>query len=148
VIADLVGDNVGDCAARGADLFESIAAEVIAAMILGGAMAKQASRRPGLQARSLGCAVGALRGLLVAAKPSGCTTQIQSFPAPARGPEGAWPLPLDGAMPTRTPSSHPAANHTALQTHHPAANPCRDPGPPSLPCRPSCPAPRASFYSP
>lgn len=41
VIADLVGDNVGDCAARGADLFESIAAEVIAAMILGGAMAKQ-----------------------------------------------------------------------------------------------------------
>ena len=44
VIADLVGDNVGDCAARGADLFESIAAEVIAAMILGGAMAKQVGR--------------------------------------------------------------------------------------------------------
>merc|ERR1712164_88429 len=41
VIADLVGDNVGDCAARGADLFESIAAEIIAAMILGGTMAKQ-----------------------------------------------------------------------------------------------------------
>ncbi|VAI61805.1 unnamed protein product [Triticum turgidum subsp. durum] len=34
VIADLVGDNVGDCAARGADLFESIAAEIISAMIL------------------------------------------------------------------------------------------------------------------
>ena len=43
VIADLVGDNVGDCAARGADLFESIAAEVISAMILGGTMAKQAN---------------------------------------------------------------------------------------------------------
>ena len=42
VIADLVGDNVGDCAARGADLFESIAAEIIAAMILGGALAKKA----------------------------------------------------------------------------------------------------------
>ncbi|CAM6011944.1 unnamed protein product [Sphagnum balticum] len=41
VIADLVGDNVGDCAARGADLFESIAAEVISAMILGGTMAKR-----------------------------------------------------------------------------------------------------------
>ncbi|CAN1299024.1 Pyrophosphate-energized membrane proton pump 3 [Linum perenne] len=40
VIADLVGDNVGDCAARGADLFESIAAEIISAMILGGTMAK------------------------------------------------------------------------------------------------------------
>ncbi|KAK6263866.1 hypothetical protein SCA6_019300 [Theobroma cacao] len=41
VIADLVGDNVGDCAARGADLFESIAAEIISAMILGGTMAKR-----------------------------------------------------------------------------------------------------------
>ncbi|HEX5725349.1 MAG TPA: sodium-translocating pyrophosphatase [Longimicrobiaceae bacterium] len=35
VIADLVGDNVGDCAGRGADLFESIAAENIGAMVLG-----------------------------------------------------------------------------------------------------------------
>ena len=35
VIADLVGDNVGDCAGRGADLFESTAAETIGAMILG-----------------------------------------------------------------------------------------------------------------
>ena len=43
VIADLVGDNVGDCAARGADLFESIAAEIISAMILGGTMAKQSN---------------------------------------------------------------------------------------------------------
>ncbi|CAN1299022.1 Pyrophosphate-energized membrane proton pump 3 [Linum perenne] len=43
VIADLVGDNVGDCAARGADLFESIAAEIISAMILGGTMAKNPS---------------------------------------------------------------------------------------------------------
>jgi H(+)-translocating pyrophosphatase len=34
-VADLVGDNVGDCAGRGSDLFESIAAEIIAAMILG-----------------------------------------------------------------------------------------------------------------
>ncbi|HKA33879.1 MAG TPA: sodium-translocating pyrophosphatase [Candidatus Binatia bacterium] len=33
--ADLVGDNVGDCAGRGADLFESTAAENIGAMILG-----------------------------------------------------------------------------------------------------------------
>lgn len=41
VIADLVGDNVGDCAARGADLFESIAAEIISAMILGGTMAER-----------------------------------------------------------------------------------------------------------
>ena len=35
VIADLVGDNVGDCAGRGADIFESSVAEIIGAMILG-----------------------------------------------------------------------------------------------------------------
>ncbi len=44
VIADLVGDNVGDCAGRGADLFESTAAENIGAMILGGSLAAAAAR--------------------------------------------------------------------------------------------------------
>ncbi len=38
VIADLVGDNVGDCAGRGADLFESLSAENIGAMVLGVAL--------------------------------------------------------------------------------------------------------------
>ena len=38
VVADLVGDNVGDCAGRGADLFESTSAENIGAMILGVAL--------------------------------------------------------------------------------------------------------------
>src|SRR5271170_7134569 len=38
VIADLVGDNVGDCAGRGADLFESTAAENVGAMILAAAL--------------------------------------------------------------------------------------------------------------
>ena len=38
VIADLVGDNVGDCAGRGSDLFESTAVENIGAMILGVAL--------------------------------------------------------------------------------------------------------------
>ncbi|MEW5797462.1 MAG: sodium-translocating pyrophosphatase [Bacteroidota bacterium] len=40
VIADLVGDNVGDCAGRGADLFESTAAENIGAMILAAGLYK------------------------------------------------------------------------------------------------------------
>ncbi len=47
VIADLVGDNVGDCAGRGADLFESTAAENIGAMILGVA-AFVAAKKAGL----------------------------------------------------------------------------------------------------
>src|SRR2546428_10596071 len=38
VIADLVGDNVGDCAGRGAHLFEATAPENIGAMILGVAL--------------------------------------------------------------------------------------------------------------
>eukprot|EP00667_Euglena_gracilis_P003318 EG_transcript_3323 len=43
VIADLVGDNVGDCAGRGADLFESIAGEIIGAMIIGADLAHHAA---------------------------------------------------------------------------------------------------------
>jgi K(+)-stimulated pyrophosphate-energized sodium pump len=35
VVADQVGDNVGDCAGRGSDLFESISDDYITAMILG-----------------------------------------------------------------------------------------------------------------
>ncbi|MFH1221114.1 MAG: sodium-translocating pyrophosphatase [Candidatus Eisenbacteria bacterium] len=45
VIADLVGDNVGDCAGRGADLFESTAAENIGAMILGASLAAAAQKQ-------------------------------------------------------------------------------------------------------
>jgi K(+)-stimulated pyrophosphate-energized sodium pump len=47
VIADLVGDNVGDCAGRGADLFESSAAEMIGAMILGVALFKASGAATG-----------------------------------------------------------------------------------------------------
>jgi K(+)-stimulated pyrophosphate-energized sodium pump len=47
VIADLVGDNVGDCAGRGADLFESSAAEMIGAMILGVALFKASGGQTG-----------------------------------------------------------------------------------------------------
>eukprot|EP00500_Bicosoecida_sp_ms1_P002290 CAMPEP_0203811278 /NCGR_PEP_ID=MMETSP0115-20131106/3464_1 /ASSEMBLY_ACC=CAM_ASM_000227 /TAXON_ID=33651 /ORGANISM="Bicosoecid sp, Strain ms1" /LENGTH=798 /DNA_ID=CAMNT_0050720099 /DNA_START=197 /DNA_END=2593 /DNA_ORIENTATION=+ len=42
VIADLVGDMVGDCVGSSADVFESVAAEIIGAMILGGVLAKEA----------------------------------------------------------------------------------------------------------
>jgi len=43
VVADLVGDNVGDCAGQCADLFESISAEILSAMILGGVLAEKAN---------------------------------------------------------------------------------------------------------
>jgi len=52
VIADLVGDNVGDCAGRGADLFESTAAENIGAMILGATLAAS------LQKQGMGFSAG------------------------------------------------------------------------------------------
>jgi len=41
-IADLVGDMVGDCVGSSADVFESVAAEIIGAMILGSTLAKEA----------------------------------------------------------------------------------------------------------
>ncbi len=47
VIADLVGDNVGDCAGRGADLFESMAAENIGAMIIGTVIAAALTAKDG-----------------------------------------------------------------------------------------------------
>jgi len=46
VIADLVGDNVGDCAGRGADIFESSSAEIIGAMILGVALFRASGGDP------------------------------------------------------------------------------------------------------
>ncbi|HEU0114789.1 MAG TPA: sodium-translocating pyrophosphatase [Thermomicrobiales bacterium] len=46
VIADLVGDNVGDCAGRGADIFESSIAEMIGAMVLGAALFMAAGGNP------------------------------------------------------------------------------------------------------
>ncbi|MEM4161248.1 MAG: sodium-translocating pyrophosphatase [Thermoplasmata archaeon] len=72
VIADLVGDNVGDCAGRGADLFESTAAENIGAMILGvalfpyfgvnGIMFPLVARAFGIFATIIGLMVVKLRG--------------------------------------------------------------------------------------
>lgn len=46
VIADLVGDNVGDCAGRGADIFESSIAEMIGAMVLGSGLFLAAGGSP------------------------------------------------------------------------------------------------------
>jgi K(+)-stimulated pyrophosphate-energized sodium pump len=51
VIADLVGDNVGDCAGRGADLFESTAAENIGAMILAAGL--YIANRPAFETQGL-----------------------------------------------------------------------------------------------
>jgi K(+)-stimulated pyrophosphate-energized sodium pump len=62
VIADLVGDNVGDCAGRGADIFESSVAEMIGAMILGATLftAAQGAQNQGLSYVFFPLVLGAL----------------------------------------------------------------------------------------
>lgn len=35
VVADLVGDNVGDCAGRGADLFQTFSSDIVTGMVIG-----------------------------------------------------------------------------------------------------------------
>jgi K(+)-stimulated pyrophosphate-energized sodium pump len=73
VIADLVGDNVGDCAGRGADLFESVSDNLIATMIMGLAFINPIGDFPGygfnailfpLLGASIG-AIGTVLGVLV-----------------------------------------------------------------------------------
>lgn len=72
VIADLVGDNVGDCAGRGADLFESGSDNLVATMIMGLAFMNPIGDFPGygfnailfpLLTRSVG-AIGAVLGVM------------------------------------------------------------------------------------
>lgn len=68
VIADNVGDNVGDCAGMAADVFESYALTIVAAMILGGEMFGLAGVVFPLLARSGGILTSILGTLFVKAK--------------------------------------------------------------------------------
>jgi K(+)-stimulated pyrophosphate-energized sodium pump len=87
VVADLVGDNVGDCAGRGADLFESTVAENIGAMILG-VLLWRAALEAGLEnpeafiffplvLRSFGI-IGSLVGVLTAKMGKGANVEPMS----------------------------------------------------------------------
>eukprot|EP00547_Thalassionema_nitzschioides_P013066 CAMPEP_0194262504 /NCGR_PEP_ID=MMETSP0158-20130606/46577_1 /TAXON_ID=33649 /ORGANISM="Thalassionema nitzschioides, Strain L26-B" /LENGTH=820 /DNA_ID=CAMNT_0039002663 /DNA_START=164 /DNA_END=2626 /DNA_ORIENTATION=+ len=52
-IADLVGDMVGDCVGSSADVFESVAAEIIGAMILGSTLAEESGMSAPVASRFL-----------------------------------------------------------------------------------------------
>eukprot|EP00019_Armaparvus_languidus_P010703 CAMPEP_0168581468 /NCGR_PEP_ID=MMETSP0420-20121227/1423_1 /TAXON_ID=498008 /ORGANISM="Pessonella sp." /LENGTH=639 /DNA_ID=CAMNT_0008615807 /DNA_START=442 /DNA_END=2358 /DNA_ORIENTATION=- len=90
-IADLCGDNVGDCAGRGADLFESIAAEILGAMILGGQLATDADVDASgflyfpLAIHALDCIVSIIGALTVSTKSSMSMDEAREF-----GEDGAF----------------------------------------------------------
>jgi K(+)-stimulated pyrophosphate-energized sodium pump len=67
-IADNVGDNVGDCAGMAADLFESYAVTIVAAVILGRAAIGEAGLVLPLLIPAIGAVTAALGVVLVRAK--------------------------------------------------------------------------------
>ncbi|WP_432521738.1 sodium-translocating pyrophosphatase [Kineococcus sp. SYSU DK006] len=84
-IADNVGDNVGDCAGMAADLFESYAVTIVAAVILGSTAIGEDGLVLPLLVPAIGAITAALGVLLVRARPgvSGLTSIQNAFYASA-----------------------------------------------------------------
>ncbi len=164
-IADNVGDNVGDCAGMAADLFESYAVTLVAALILG----SQAFGDQGLVFPLIVPAIGALSaiaGVYLMQAPTPVRTasrrstvrstcRLRSVRSPARSPRSST-CPASGASSARVsrPTCRPRCSHRARSSSASCSLPRSSPSPATSPApttarsrtspRPPSPATRPS----
>ena len=129
-IADNVGDNVGDCAGMAADLFESYAVTLVAALILGSV----AFGEHGLVSPLIIPAIGAVTALLgvFITRPRGrrerpdarSTAASTSRPSSPRCSPGSPPSPTCRPRPPSCPASTPRPRAAAGRRDGPATRAC------------------------
>ena len=120
-IADNVGDNVGDCAGMAADLFESYAVTLVAALILG----KAAFGEQGLVFPLIIPGVGALTAVLgvFITRPAATRAASPRSTAASTSPPPSRPC----SAPSRPSSTCPTFARPHRRRHRPGSSPPRRP---------------------
>merc|ERR1719149_383671 len=132
VIADLVGDNVGDCAGRGADLFESISAEIIGATLHPTPHTPPSASSSPPTASCTRTPTQTRGGSSPAAASSGCSTLSSSCSSRSTIPT-TLSRPSDASPPRRPPDTAPTSLRASRSDSSPHAERQSPSEPPSWP---------------